>query len=817
MYYSLSFLLLLMSLHLSAQQSLKGKVIDDKEQPLVGATLSLTDLALNSVLVNAFTDTAGNFSLKAIKPGKYRLKASFIAYLTAEQSVFVDDKPLEAIIFQLKPETQMLASISMSAKKPQTISMSPGKAVLNVAHSSLAQSQSAFDLLKTLPGVTVNKDGEIRIKGKSGVTVMIDGEPVEMTSSQLKNVLKGTPGSTLQAIEVLNNAPVSMDAAGTGGVINLVFNKKVKQGFSGVLNSSISKGTYYNHGESADLRFGSEKWNTSLLYAYDYEKSNDRDSTFRSQPMPEDSGVKDAYMSQFQKNPNRSKSHLLKLSADYIFNEKNSLGLNFSFNEVKNPTDGWTNTRFGTAVKEDSLLLQANVLRNALRNLDYGMKYKYLFREGVSLMASAQINNIQGDDKEDFTITKSVNLAQPLFQRRYRNLYPSKVDKKMFKVDYQQALKNEDVQIGKFEAGVKSTLMNIHATQIGEQRKDEQWQQDPLRSNSFAYREVVHAAYSALEMQKKSWTFKAGLRGEYTRVNGAVVGQNNTVQQYYFSLFPNALLGYKVNDQYELSLRFDRRIERPDYEKLNPSVRYIDAYTTLEGNPILKPQFSNNLTLNQQFFQFVDLSLGFSQIKDPINSTYIILDGARSTHQMHNTDKQQQWEVSLSFPIPGVSWWENYQSFYAYSGQFNAQLGEKQYKERATSFGAMSYNAFKLPKSISIELTAWYETGGIYSNWRYKPMSELSLGLSKKLMKERLTMTLALTDVFYGNKFSADILSNTKESTFILAKWDSRQVKFSLNYNFGKSKKDKPSSAIEEEEGFMPEGTVKQRQKKGRP
>lgn len=818
MRYIYSFLFLLLSSYLSAQQQIRGRVVDEQNQPLAGATLTLMDVEQGKVYLYSQTDSLGTFALMNIKQGKYVLIAAFITYKIDEKPIEVGSTVLGMLSFQLFPETQLLEAISIKAKKQQTITMTAGKAVLNVEQSNLAQSQSAFELLKSLPGVNVNKDGDIRIKGKSGVTVMIDGEPVEMSSSQLKNVLKGTPGTTLQAIEVMNNAPASMDAAGTGGVINLVFKKKVKQGFNGSLNTSISKGSFYNHSQSIDLRYGSEKWNHSMMYAYDYEKSNDRDSTFRRQPMGA-SGAKiggdDFYMSQLQKNPNRSKSHLLKLSTDYQLNEKNSLGINLSFNDLRNPTDGYTVTRFGTGEKQDSLLQQTNFLRNNLRNLDYGMKYKHIFNERANLIASAQFNKLKGDGFEDYTIVKSSALDAAIRNSRYRNLYPSTVDRKIFKADYLQELMNDEEKIGKFEAGLKTTLTDIQTSQVSEHRIAEKWQLDPLRNNRFNYHESVHAAYVSSAIKKGAWTMEAGLRGEYTRVTGDVVGEDKSIQQDYFSLFPNALLGYKVSDSYALSLAYSRRIERPDYDKLNPSVRYIDVYTTQQGNPNLKPQFSSSLALNQQFFQFIDLNLGYSAIKNPINSTYLMLDGAKSTYTMLNTGTQHQWEASLSFPIPGIDWWENYQSFYLYNSQFNAQLSNQNFKERANSFGALSYNSFKLPKRFSIELTAWYESGGLYANFRYKPTSEVSLGLSKKMLNDRLTMSIALTDAFYGSKFRAQVLSNTAESTYMLSKWDSRQVKFSLNWSLGKSKKDTFTPTAEDEDA-LPAGRNKQMSKRAR-
>lgn len=799
---------LLGTLKTFAQQDIRGKVTDERNLPLPGATITLKQARDAKVFSYAIADSLGNFKLKNIAVGSYQLEAAFMTYKNQFKALAIGNGPLEIQVFKLFPENQQLQEVTIKGKK-QAISVSAGKTTMNVEQSSLAQSQSAYDLLKSLPGVNISKDGDIRIKGKSGVTVMIDGEPAEMGSSQLKSLLKGTPGTTLQSIEVLNNPPSSMDAAGTGGVINIVFKKKVKKGFNGTISSNVGKGRYYRTSQSLNMSYGTEKWNLNMLYAYDFDHSQKRDSLYRSQSAAGTlGGTVDQrfYMSQLQLNPEKSTGHLLKLGLDHHFDEKNTLGFNLSFNDVVNPTDGRTLTRFGTGTVQDSLLNQRNDLRNALRNWDYALKFKHKFTELKSLSASLQFNNLKSKGIEDYSILKLLSSGLSPSELRYRNTYPSKIDRKIFKVDYLQELMRGDQKTGKFEAGFKSSQTNLRNSQWSENNTKGQWETDRIRSNSFRYLEAIQAAYTSLELKLEPWTINAGLRGEYTHVRGEVVNDGSSVRQNYFSLFPNALIGYKVNDRYNLSVSYSRRIERPDYDKLNPAIRYLDLYTTQQGNPNLKPQFSNNIELNQQFFNFIDLTLGYSSIKDPIYSAFLTSPGARSSYSTINTGHQRQWELSLAFPIPGIDWWENYQSFYFYTSQFNANLENKAFKEKANSFGLLSYNSFKLPSNFSLELTAWYQSGGLFSNFRYKPMSEVSAGISKKLLSDRLTLGLAVTDAFYSGVFKAGVLSNNAQTFNLDSRTDSRQLKFSLSWNFGKKGKTEKSEAETTDDNRLPSG-----------
>jgi iron complex outermembrane receptor protein len=795
-----------------AQQEIRGRVTDEQDLPLSGATVTLKQEPDAKMLTYAIADSAGKFRFKSVKPGNYRLEVAFMTYKSQIRVLTVGTGPLEAQNFKLLPETQQLQEVSIKGRK-QAISVSAGKTTMNVEQSSLAQSQSAYDLLKSLPGVNVNKDGEIRIKGKSGVTVMINGEPAEMGASQLKSLLKGTPGTTLQSIEVMNNPPSSMDASGTGGVINLVFKKKVKKGFNGTWSSNVSKGRYYNTDQSLNVTYGTEKWDMNVLYAYDFEHSQNRDSMFRAQltgdANPGESAGKHFYMTQLQLNREKSKSHMVKLGLDHHFNAKNTLGLNLSFNDLRNPTHGRTISRFGTGTVEDSLLNQRNELNSTLRNWDYGLKFKHKFNELKSLTASAQFSNLKSDGMEDFTVIKSrssVNLLQDL---RYRNSYPSKINRKIFKMDYVEDLKKGDQKFGKFEAGLKSSNTSLSNSQFGENWKAGDWKIDQSRIHNFRYREAIQAAYGAMELNLEPWTVNVGLRGEYTQVKGEAGTESGKIRQNYFSLFPNALVGYKAGDQYSVSLSYNRRIERPDYDQLNPSVRYLDLYTTQQGNPKLKAQLSNNIELNQQFFSFIDVSFGYSSIKNPIYSAFVTTPGANSSYTNINTGHQQQWQASVAFPIPGIDWWENYQSFYFYTSQFNANLDNVLLKEKANSFGLLSYNSFKLPASFNLELTAWYQSGGLFSNFRYKPMSEVTAGLNKKLLDDRLTLGLAVADAFYGGVFKAAVLSDRTQSFKIDSRTDSRQVKFSISWNFGKKQKTEKSSAEPADDDRLPSGKGK--------
>lgn len=795
-----------------AQSDITGQVTDELQSPLAGATVQILNTPDSQEVKSIITDSMGMFRFDQLKSGKYLLKVSFIAFDTAYWPVTVEGHSTSPLIISLKPDNQQFQDVVVRGRKP-TITMHDGKATMNVEASPLAQSQSAFDLLKDLPGVTITKEGEIKVRGKSGVTVMIDGEPVEIGSNQLKNMLKSTPGTALQSIEVMNNPSASMDAAGNGGVINFKFKKKMTQGFNGTINSGIGWGRYLKTDHSVSFSKGTEKWNLNATYAIDIDKSWQRDSTYRSI-----SGTgKPLHMEQIQLSPQRTTSHLARLSVDRYFGQRQTLGIALSYNHFTNPFHGYAHTRLYEKLPViDSSLDQRSDIRNTYNNLEGALKYRLRINDNQSLTAAFQATLPETTGTEEFRIRSTgINGTVPS-STRFRNTYPGTVNRYSLRADYIRDIMSLSEKIGRIEIGIKSTIARIGNRQEAENTYGNNWQKDASRSNRFRYKEAIQAAYAAMELGWEKWELSAGLRGEQTGIRGDSMSGPRLVKQDYLSLFPNIKVGYKFSEQYKLTLSYNRRIGRPDYDKLNPAARYSDVYTIQTGNPYLKPQFSDNLEINQQFFGFIDLTLGYSFIKDPLYFSFLSeIGNLQSRYTTINAGKQQQWFAAMSFPIPGLTWWENYQTFYSYSSRFNAVINRQVYREKATSFGISTYNAFKLPASFNLELNGWYESSGLYGNFRYRPTGELSIGINKRLFTDKLNVGVSVNDIFYTNIFRSSLVSKTEGPSYVDSRTDSRMVKFTLSWRIGKKPStDSNKSGEDKEDDRLPSGRSKQAIKK---
>lgn len=800
--------LLFSTFAIMAQSDISGKVLNEHKVALQGATILIRQASDSQVVYATVSDTAGLFRFKKVHTGRYLLQVSFIAYVTVYVPVTVNDQLSTPLEITLEPDQQQLKGVTVRGRKP-AITVAAGKTTMNVESSPLAKSQSAYDLLKDLPGVTISKDGEIKIRGRAGVAVMIDGEPVEMSNTQLKNMLSATPGSILQALEVMNNPPVGMDAAGNGGVINIRFKKKMQKGLNGNISSGIGWGRYFKTDHSIFLSKGTDKWNINATYALNLDRNWQRDSMHRTITRPD----KPFTMEQVQRSPQRTRSHLVKLSVERFLGQQHTIALALAYNQFTNPFYGVATTRIYEKLPLIDLLLnQQSSIRNTYTNLDGALKYRFKISDHRNVSSSFQATRLETKGTEHFQV-HSLTLAGPLRPPvRYRNTYPGTIDRYSFRTDYVQDLLLLGKKAGKWETGIKSALVQICNSQEAENLVLGQWLPDGSRNNRFRYRERIQAAYASMELDWGKWELRGGLRGEYTDIKGDSLKGPRLVSQNYFSLFPNVHLGYKFHEYYKLSILYNRRIDRPEYDKLNPAVRYLDPYTVETGSPYLKPQFSDNIEIGQQLFSFIDLTAGYSIIRNPLYYAFLPVQGSvQSKYTTINTGKQRQWFVTLSFPIMVADWWENYQTVYCYSSRFNAEIDRQVYREKATSFGVSVYNSFKLPVGFHVEINGWYENGGLYGNFRYKPMGELSIGVNKKLFKDKLNIGISWNDIFYTGMFRAHMINKNEGPAFVDSRTDSRVAKITLNWRFGR----KPVAAAEKkteekEEDRLPSGKSRQ-------
>ena len=612
-----------------AAETIKGGVIDAQGNAMPFVTISV--LAPDSTLLTgSITDDDGKYEVEVSNP-KYIIQASYVGYQTA----------FGGPDFVLREETERLAELEVKAKKP-LIERQMDKLVVNVSNSPFALGSNASDLLKKAPGVNIDKDGKVTVNGKS-VEIWIDGRPSNLSGEQLKAMLQGTDGGTIEKIEIISNPSAKYDAAGQGGIINIKTKRNMMKGLNGSLYAGYG-GMYYGDVKrylqqeiaSLNLNYRTEKTYTfgTLTQVYSsgsqtietgssYKLISETDTTAMRRVSDSDLGIDFQY-------------YMAKIGNDWFIDKKNTLGfiLNVPILTMKiqgNDGIGTIDRLVGDTWQTTETVRTATGIKMYTPQHNANLNFTHVFNDSLNRELTVNIDynryNTQNRNTQANSITR-VGLADStsgllINTKQLAQIYSAKLD---FQTNFWRT--------GMIEAGAKWALssttnhMTTDSTING--------QPIPTKYSDFVYDEHIAALYITAGKQfGQHWNVKLGLRGEYTYSKGEWLTADSTTTRSYFNLFPTAFVGYNPTDKWGLSLSYTRRIDRPSYWNMNPFVSYIDAHSYMEGNPDLKPQFTHSVELQTNYSQYVSLAFNFSQTSNLF---------AQQTSVMPNGDTRIKWE-----------------------------------------------------------------------------------------------------------------------------------------------------------------------------
>ena len=607
-----------------AQSNLAGKVQDMQSNPVSYATVSLLR-GDSSLVTGAITDDAGVFLLSA-PTGKYILQVSFVGYQTTCRTVQAGDKDL---LVTLREESEQLKEVEVKAKKP-LIERQFDKIVLNVSNSPFAMGSNGKDLLKKAPGVNVDKDGNVTVNGKS-VEVYIDGRPSYLSGEQLKAMLEGTDGSTIEKIEIISNPSAKYDASGQGGIINIKTKRNMMRGLNGTLSAAYG-GMYYGDINkyqnmemfSLNLNYRTAKTYTfgSLTQVYTNQNvgmeigSTYLDTLTRTTTERYD---KSEYACDFQ-------YYMAKIGNDWFIDSVNTFGFIFQAPIMLMRQDvpegqgyGWT--KVGNDTTENSMLTISSPMfsQQYTANLNYTHVFNDSLERELTVNADYNRNGWKQDNTQSNTYTYPT-MPDSVLRTGLDIRTNQAVDIYSAKLDFQTRFWNT----GMIETGAKWALSNTDNRMTTDSLLN--GIASPTAHSDFTYSEHVAALYISLAKQfGKHFNAKLGLRGEYTHSNGNWLSADSTSVKDYFNLFPTAFLGYNPTDKWAMNISYTRRIKRPSYYQLNPFRSYIDAHNYTEGNPELTPEFNNQVDLNFSWSQYVSLAFNFSHTQDMFSQRAEIL------------------------------------------------------------------------------------------------------------------------------------------------------------------------------------------------
>ena len=764
-----------------------GVLTDEHGKALDFATVSLIRLPDSTVLKGTLTNEAGMYDFGATPAGKFIVAATYVGYdkaisesftITAPQTGF----PVPVLVMHSTGNT--LHNVVITASQP-LIEHRPDRTVMNIANSALATGNSALDILARAPGVTVDANDNISLRGRQSVTVMINDHLTYLSATQLAALLKATDGTTIQSIEIITNPSAKQDAAGSSGIINIRLKKSKQAGTNGSLTSVVGYGNNWRGNQT--LSINHKEGNLNLYGSFSHDDGKyDHDITI-NRIVTDPSGNKD-YFHQTSASPTTAHDNSYRIGADYYLTQNNTIGItaNGYFDNARNDISSTTDIGSTPGTISNYLDTRSSInytFKNTALNLNDRIKLDTLGQSLAVDVDYSKFNNGQTAQHNTLYFNPDGSLMLPSVYLRQQS--PSTIIIRVAKADYTYQFHSRL----KLETGLKFSSVQTDNNLTAQQQENGMYVNDSTLTNHFIYTERIGAGYINLTKSIKRTDIEVGLRGEYTASTGNLVTGNNVVKRNYFDLFPSIFLTHTINEKNTLGFSYSRRIDRPDYDALNPFIYYIDQYTYGKGNPFLNPQYTNHLELNYTYNKAINTSLSYSHTYNEMTNVLLTDPISEATYQTRiNLHSQDAYTLNVNAPIAITKWWTIYADCNLFYINFktDALLGANLNRSKL-AYQAKLLQNLKLPKGLKLELISSYSSSLYDGVFTISPRYSNDIGLSRPFAHNRATIKLALTDVF--NTLKEHITSNYQSNNIDLRqKFNTRVLRLAFTYNFGSDK-----------------------------
>ncbi|HEY4108786.1 TonB-dependent receptor domain-containing protein [Puia sp.] len=777
-----------------AMAQLTGKVAgtarDAKGQPIESASITLLNAKDSSKLKVVATDKAGRFAFEHVAAGKYLVMASSVGFSAGYSPAFTlthegATRNLPPLV--LSAATTSLKEFAVVARRP-FLEQKADRMVVNVDASPTNAGATVMDVLEKSPGVTLDKDDNISLKGKQGVTIMIDGKPTYLSATQLGSYLRSLPASAVDQIELMTNPSAKYDAAGNSGIINIKTKKNKLKGFNGNLNLTHTQGVYPKPSGSVNLNYRDGKANFFLNAGYARWEGFQHLSINRKY-LDADTKAINSIFSQETEMHFTNPSMNLKFGMDYYVTPKTTVGFVVSGFRNKEQNLGTSTIQLlDPHYTLDSVVHSPSTNNTTWKNGSFNLNFRHTYDStGRELTADVDYVRYSSVSDQYFdNLTYSPGMTK-LGETVLTGDLPSTINIYTLKTDYTRPL----AKGYKLETGIKLSYVNTDNVANYFNLFNNVAEVDTTKTNHFRYRENINAAYINMTKQFKKLSVQVGLRAENTNYSGhqlgngiSVINRDSSFSRSYVNLFPTAYLGYTVNEKNMFSLNYGRRIDRPAYQDLNPFLFFLDQYTYQAGNPYLQPQFSDNLELSHTWRHTLTTTVNYGYTKNFFSETFQ-QSGQATIVRNGNIGSRENAGISVSAQIKMTKWYTAILYSNLNYNRFTGLLYGEDIDVSATTLLLNMNNQFNFPGGWSGEISGFYRTKGVEGQIVVYPMGQASAAVSKKIMHDKASLKLGIRDMFYTNRAHGYINFQQTEATFRNNR-DSRVVAATFSWNFGK-------------------------------
>jgi outer membrane receptor protein involved in Fe transport len=776
--------------------SIKGKVVDSASSSSMGyATIQIFESKQKKLVNGNLAADSGDFSID-VPFGSYYAVIEFTGYntyTTQQFSVSKQNPKHDLGLIRLSSKADMLSEVVVQAEKSY-MQLSLDKKVFTVGKDLANAGGTATDILTNIPSVSVDPEGNVKLRGSGNVRILIDGKPSGLVSFKGSGGLQQLPASLIDRVEIITNPSARYEAEGNAGIINIVLKKDKQQGFNGSVE--LITGYPANFGAAANFNYRHKKINFFINYGIAYRNQPGIGSLYQEVYSPDTTFILQQNSSSIIKGLNNN----IRGGLDYYFSEKSILTASYLFRR----SDA---TRVTDILYEDYLNSTSNLSSKTTRrqdeeetepNSEYNLSYKKTFdKKDHELTASVKyIDNWESSDQlftqHSFEANGLQDHSRSILQQSLNDEYERQW---LVQLDYIRPIGKE----GKFETGLRSSFRDmINDYVVSEKNALGEFIPLPDLDNVFLYDENIHSIYGILANKSEKISYQAGIRAEWTDVK-TVLEKNNIVNpRDYLNFFPSAHLTFDLPKENAIQVSYSRRVRRPFYNDLSPFMTYSDSRNFFSGNPDLNPEFSHVGEIGHiKYFDKGSFSSGiyYRHTKGKIDRIRRVDSAGNSTTRPENLVFEKAWGVEFTSAWTPLSWWKLDMNINLFHADIDGTNILSTYKASTYSWFARQTSRFTLPRHIEMQLRFNYEAAQRTAQGKRKAVYYFDFSASKDIFKGKGTVNFNVLDVFNSRKFrNISTGPNFYTEGFQFRK---RQINLTLSYRI-KQAKQAPKKEVEE-------------------
>ncbi|MCX6275944.1 MAG: TonB-dependent receptor family protein [Bacteroidetes bacterium] len=781
-----------------------GSVYDSLTQkPAEFASVALMRIRDSVPVAGTLTDHKGNFTMTEVPFGRFILKISSIGYSNYSGTpLFIkpEETTLELGKIFIRPNIKRLKEVEVAGEKSEFINTLDRK-VYNLDKNIVNTGGTATEVLRNIPSVTVDIDGNISLRGSGNVNVLIDGKPSGITGATRQAVLQQIPASGIDRIEVITNPSAKYDADGMAGIINIVTKKDKLKGLNANISLGVGSNEKYNLALGGNYR--SSKFNVYTNYSFRHEKRAQTSESIRENLY----GPAITYNLNQSHGNNLNDAHVLKGGLDYYLSESMTLGIGATASIREENRPEYINYQFEDEARVvTSSFIRENEDEGKNNSIDYNLDFKKTFRKSkAEWTASALYSSAERKSKDVFnTFTDLHELTLKQFQNNETANSITTVQ-----TDYSLPLNTNS----KLEAGWKSILRKIDAASDGVNFSpaSDTYTSDPRFNDHFIYDEGIHAGYLIYSGRFRKFDYQLGVRGEDYLNSGKSETSSLNFENEYLNIYPSGFLKYNISKNQEVQVSYSRRVNRPESRTLNPFIDYGDTLNVRKGNPEVKPEYVDSYEMSylKNFDKHsVNVTVYYRYTHNLI-TRYRFLDQSTnvttSTFINFSSSENAGAEIVIKNQIGEAI--SIMTSGNVFQNKINGSNVEAELQSTSTNWNArMTINA-KLAKNTSLQLSGMYMAPAVQPQGSFKGMSGVDAGIRQELWKGRGSLSLNVNDIFNTRKMVIRNIGDGYISDMTRTR-ESRVAMLNFSYRFGSAdynmrKKNQRNQNQQQEPGNM--------------